>query len=261
MDAPALTPGEERELAELRRLAYGPAGGIDPSQVIRLEHLEAAARPAPSLVLTAGASNDEPPFEPSVRNHSVPHPVEQESPSVAPVRAVRAESTVAHDSPDAASATRRLRTLFTRRWFVAVVAVMSVVAIISVVTQVGGPPSDLALDRVTVEASRAREGQAGYLRSFGLDLNGVEQFEDHRGLSVWAAPARDNRRCLVIEAGAYGVLGVSCTPRGLDPSVDVMVWLGMPSDIVGDLPNGSVMRFVLSSNRVLVWEQASDAGL
>src|SRR4029450_3948501 len=50
MDAPSLTPERSRELADLRRRAYGPDADIqrDPGALHRLHELEALAREEPA---------------------------------------------------------------------------------------------------------------------------------------------------------------------------------------------------------------------
>lgn len=259
MDAPALTPDEARELEGLRRKAYGPAGDIAPGEFARLEQLEAAARPASPLPVIAETTVDASPAVRARFEASAVPELHDAEPDPLPDPETF-DATVESGTLGAAPLVRRRRT---RRLAVAAAAVAVVVTVLAWgVEQFTGPRADLALGMIaTEEDPRPAGGQLGMLGSYDIDLDTIQQYESHRTLTTWSASARSGLRCLVIDAGSYGVVGVSCTPRGLDPSVDITIWQGMPDTIVGDLPSGSVIRYVLSGDRVLVSERAADTAL
>jgi hypothetical protein len=264
MDAPALSVDEARELAALRQRAYGPGSGIAPEAIARLEELEAASRHA-SPVQSAAALVQTP--TETARSTARDHPATEDpsdSDGAGEAAAASASREGRADATGDAGHTGRAPNT-TVRWIVgggAVLVILLIAAIVWGVTQITGTRSDITLAVVPTEADTGRAaGQEGFLNSYGVDLESITQFEDYRALTAWSAPTDSGGRCLVVDAAEFGTIDVRCTPRGLDPIVDVMIWEGMPTGMMGGLPPGSVIRFVLEGDSVLVWERAADTDL
>ncbi|MFG6476429.1 hypothetical protein ACFXP7_08565 [Microbacterium sp. P06] len=249
MDAPALTPDEVRELADLRSRAYGPHPDIGPDGVARMEQLEAARR----FPLTRVSAVD----RGSTRIVAVPARSVSEEAS-APMR-----SSADGDDDDATDGEPLTVRLPRRRWIAMAVAAAVVVAGIWGVSQWVGPQPDVTLGPVVSVDGETRLGviEAQALRAFGVDTDGIREYDSYYSLRTWVSTASNGHRCLAIYAGSHGPAGVSCTPRGLDPTVDVVIYDGTPDDIARGLPTGSVIRYVLSGDRVQVWERTADTDL
>ncbi|MFG6502438.1 hypothetical protein [Microbacterium sp. P05] len=255
MDAPMLTPDESRELEQLRARAYGPDGGLDGADIHRLQQLETTAH---ADLPPARAEQTTEPADPGAAVALVP-----EASAHLTADGAWTEEQVTDGTPGTAGDEKAPPR--PRRGRVVAVAVVAVVVLLAGVWGVArgvAPASDLTLSVVATDPATGRgSSQAGFLRSYGIDLDDIQQFEPHRSLTLWASRTDVGQRCLVVEAGEYGTVGLSCTPRGLDPTVDLTVWEGMPEGIAGDLPTGSVVRFVLEGDHVQVWERAADSDL
>jgi hypothetical protein len=252
MDAAALSPEEARELALLRRRAYGPDSdiGLDPAARSRLERLEAACHArAPSASAHAPADAPHPP-------RAVTSQASASAPSEPQTWREPADATgwlpERRTAPRAAPFLRGLLAPRRRVWLAAG-AVAVVAALVWAGTQVFLPRADLTLGRIPAgEAARSFAGQ-GYFASHSVDVAGVERYEDYGSLQIWLTTSTTGERCLVVDADDYGIVGIGCTPPGLDPIVDVRIWRGMRRDVFGELPAGTVLRFQQSEDRVYLW--------
>lgn len=126
-----------------------------------------------------------------------------------------------------------------------------------------GPAPDYVLvERVGADAEP--KDPHGTLNLLGLSKDGLRQYEDVSGLSVWSGVSRYGTACLLVAHPGQGLLeGIGdarCFPDGLDPIVDLTGCSPTPaatecsgSGVFGDLPTGSLVRFVLKGDRVDVY--------
>lgn len=248
MDATALSPEESRELAALRLRAYGPHPDIDddPAALARLEALEAAvhAAPAPDVVAAgapAPAAASVPAEEGTVLRGPQP---------VLPLRALRLAPVGASEG-GAAPPARRPRP--SRRWVGAAVAALLIGGIVWGSTQLAVPRSDVTLGRIPAGEEGQRFARQGFLNAADVVIEEVQRFEAYEALQLWLILAQSGERCLVIEAERYGILGVNCTPPGLEPTIDIRIWRGMRTSVFGELPPGTFLRFVHADDSIHVW--------
>ncbi|KAA9149955.1 hypothetical protein F6B41_24475 [Microbacterium lushaniae] len=259
MDATALSPEEARELAALRRRAYGPHPDIaaDAAAVARLAALEAALHPV------AGSAS------PPRTDRVVAQAPDAASP-VAPARGVWADEEPRAVMPPLgpregrippwrrarAAASTAIGWFARRRAVTVAVAFVVVVAIAWGGAQLAAPQSDRSLGRIPAGVDGERLARQGFLDAAGVTVAEVQRFEAYESLQVWVVLADTGDRCLVIDADQYGVLGFNCTPAGLDPVIDLRVWRGMREQVFGDLPPDSFLRFEHIGSRVHVWVRA-----
>jgi hypothetical protein len=250
MHPPSLESGAE--LAELRRRAYGPDADIanDPAAMARLADLEGAARhPVPAAAIEA--PNDQPgdAAPAAVADHG-------ESPVIDGLRSDAASAPRSSD-PDAVT-----RSWWRRpsAWLIAAGAIVLTVAVSGVAMALLAPRGDLALAPVSSDdGERQRLAGQGIIEMYGMDRTTLQRYDSYRELHVWSASATNGNRCILLETDAYGVYGVNCAPRGLAPTFDLYVYPGIPTDLSGDLPIGSVARFVLDGDRVSIWIAEAEA--
>jgi hypothetical protein len=248
MDAMALSPEESRELAALRRRAYGPQPDIDddPAALARLEALESALHAHSEATGATEAEATTAPGRP-----------EEEVPDLTPHGFLRsAHSSPAWSPPEddpegEGPALPHRRT--PRRWLVVAGAVALVCALVWGVTQLSAPRADATLSRIPAGEEGQRFARQGFLSAADVVVQEVQRFEPYEALQMWLILAESGDRCLVIEAERYGILGVNCTPAGLEPTLDLRIWRGMRTNVFGHLPPGTFLRFVHSGDRIHVW--------
>lgn len=127
-----------------------------------------------------------------------------------------------------------------------------------------GTAPDYVLELERVGADAEPKDPHGTLNLLGLSKDGLRQYEDVSGLSVWSGVSRYGTACLLVAHPGQGLLeGIGdarCFPDGLDPIVDLTGCSPTPeatecssSGVFGDLPTGSLVRFVLRGDRVDVY--------
>lgn len=235
-----LTSLDARELASLRRRAYGPDADIDsdPAALRRLNELEARVH-TQSLHDVEDPTDAAPP-RPDVREPTA---------SIPPPRA----PAVTTDEPEAPL--ERPRWLRPIAWL-AVAALVLAGAIIA--PRIGAlvaarPDATLAPlapgDRSASVQSLTPDQARAY---FSIETDSLLKYESFHGVEVWVARSDLGSRCLLLLAKA-SLLGINCTPGGLDPSIDLTMFGGREAILGPDLPNGSVVRFVSHDDQVDVW--------
>jgi hypothetical protein len=257
VELPALTPEEVRELAALRRRAYGPDAdiGSDPPALARLEQLQRAARPGtpeaagslPAVWRRAGAG----PFAAAPDRAYV-------SPDPGPSAPAEPAAEFADGVPEVASAARGawLRSIPPWAFVVAASAVLVSAAVVWGALHLAAPRSDLTLEPVAgaQEAPAWIDQQIFLSTLYDLDGSSAQRYEDFRTLEVWTVQGKDGARCLALTAPRLAsALGFECSPVGLDPTVDLSIWPGMDENITQGLSGGSAYRFVLHGGLVHVW--------
>lgn len=260
-------PESDAELRELRRRAYGPDADIadDPAAQSRLAALELAARGpvaaggpgaalSPAAAHTSGFGQVSPTAaESPVAGSSVGESSVGESSSVA----APSEGLPAKNAPlTRRDATARRPGWWRRRsaWVIAAAAIVLTVAVSWSAMALLAPRSDLALAPVSSsDGDRQRLMGQGILEMYGMDRTTLQQYDPYRELRVWSASAANGNHCILLESDVFGVYGVNCAPVGLNPTFDLYMYPGVPEEISGELPTGSVVRFVLDESGVSVW--------
>jgi hypothetical protein len=245
--ASALTADQERELRALRARAYGPDAdiGSDPEALSRLRELEAREHP-----VTVPARTPEPP-EPS-------------SDTTVPVLGADAdEQFVPAGTPELTWTSRvrtRLRALPPLAWIVIAATVVIVAAGVWTVSQVTASGADFTLAPIDSEAAPPPLVADNYFTTlYGASRDGMRAHESYRTITPWSWSSADGTRCLLLTVEGFDrPVGGSCTPAGIDPSHDVTIWPGLSQELIGDLPQGSVIRFELHDGRVHVWVRAAN---
>lgn len=222
-----MPPELVRELAALRRRAYGLGADIeaDPTAVRRLGELEEAVRPA----LTTTLAQHMRPEAPFVATGET-------APGVAP------------EFPTPAGHPRAVPSRTTA------VSIAAIVALGWAMSTLLAPAGDVVL---TASPTALQERQDLVddvdLASIGMVGAQLQGFRDFRELSVWSATDSSAVTCLLVRSEHEGLLEVGCTPAPLQPSLDLVVGDQVRPERVGDLPVGSVIRFVLRGAEVGVW--------
>lgn len=279
MDAPgrpaALT--DEMELAQLRSRAYGPDADIagDPAAQARLDELESARRrtvgashdtalvhetvevppaaarspePASSIESSADLTN------PAASNVSAAIP--PADPATGASVTITADGVPPASSPSPVPGPERPGTPWWRRrlWWGVIggAAVAAVVLVGGVAAVIPHPEATL---RVTSSDSQGpvRVDLFGGVDELGLERSDLRLHDEFRGLQVWSGETEAGSRCLFITGALSSNWGRSCTPSGLDPTIDLYKYAGFNDRVFGYIPDGSVIRFVLRGDAVEVW--------
>lgn len=270
MDAPSLSPERSRELADLRRRAYGPDADIqrDPAAQQRLHELEELARVAssgpdgdlgrPPDAAPAMIDVEEiPPSRSDAGDGGEDHADEASVPTV-----VGRESTEPVPAPPAGSPPRP----WWRRvplWSIAAVVGLAAGIAVGLAWQTDAEASpDVTLD-IAPDGGQRGEGFTENLDYWGIDGGSVVPHDPYDVIEVWTARTVDESRCLMLSyEGQF--LSATCSGAGLDPILDFTVYDGMSMELDTPLPDGTVIRFVGREGHVDVWVsspggQAGDA--
>lgn len=247
MDA-TLTSLDTRELAALRRRAYGPAADIagDPVAQRRLDELEERSR-AYHLAYARRA------VVPAAFDDELGEPMDAAPTPSTPAGLVA--SIPPHETEEAPTPIPRPRWLRPIAW-IAIAAIVLAGALVAprIADLVGARPDatlvpivpnarDTTVDSLTPDQARAY---------FSIDTDSLLKYESFHGVEVWVAQSDLGSRCLLLLAQA-SLLGISCTPGGLDPSIDLTMFGGREEMLGSGLSVGSVVRFVSHPDRVEVW--------
>lgn len=249
MDASALTSDQVRELALLRARAYGPAADIqsDPRALARLRELESLTTTVPALAVPRPAAVDSDP-ERAVGPREPAVPAGADAVAVSSARSGGPRSLLR----------RSLRTVPVLGWVVSAAAMVVVVAVVWGTGQVTALRPDAVLAPLADSEPPAEYLRQGVLGYYPMDEDRFRQFESIRTLGVWSADDGHGNRCILVATPGFRRIGggESCAPPGLDPTYDLSIWPGLPSEVTDGLPQGSVIRFVLHGDRVNVWVRA-----
>ncbi|GAA1991455.1 hypothetical protein [Microbacterium pumilum] len=256
MDAPSLTPGRSRELADLRRRAYGPDADIqrDPGAVARLHELEDLAREQP----TESPALPEPARRPDRG--------EPAAAVVTPADARNAPDGAGESDPPTPVEPSAVMLAPRRPWWrrPSVWAVAGVSLVVGVVIGAGGlwwisQPDDSAGPDLTLGKSptggERGPGFAQNLDYWGIARGSVIAYEPFDTVGVWTARGSDESRCILLSYEGQ-IFTATCAGRGLDPVYDLTVDDGMPLTYEQPLAVGSVIRFIARKGGIDVWVEA-----
>lgn len=121
-----------------------------------------------------------------------------------------------------------------------------------------GPAPDYVLvERVGADADEPKDPH-GTLNLLGLSKDGLRQYEDFRGLSVWSGVSRYGTACLLVAHPGQGLLegigDAQCSPDGRDTIAELVLCSGCDApEVFAGLPTGSQIMFVLKGDRVDVY--------
>lgn len=251
MDAPPLSPERSRELADLRRRAYGPGADIarDPVAQQRLSELEELARTVPDEPM---ADQVDPYIEDAVPDGDEASAAVDEPAANAGSAPEGASARPLVDSAEPPSARSRRWWRRVPLWSITAVAGIAIgVAIGFTWPSDDGPPPDLTLG-IDPSGGERGAGFAENLDYWGVDEGTVVPHEAYDVIQVWTALGVDGSRCLLLShEGSF--LSATCTGSGLDPVLDFTIYDGMSLDLQDALPVGTVIRFAGHEGSVDVW--------
>jgi hypothetical protein len=251
MDAPPLSSERKRELAELRSRAYGPDADIhlDANALARLRELEDMARAdAPADIADAhpqdaAAAEAATPVVPN-GSHVAADPADPAgaSPSSAAPDSPNADETIADEPTARPRWWRRLPT-----WaFVAGAAAVGLA--VGLVLPALMPPHPVATLRPAPLDSAELDFQM-----YGIQAVSPVRYEPFHDLEVWSAETRQGSMCIVVTTDTAEWMTAGCAPEPLKPSADITYYPGMrPIDGL-ELPDGSVVRFIMRDDVMEVW--------
>lgn len=254
MDASSLPPEAMRELAELRRRAYGPHHDIedDPTALARLTELE-ARRDARSV---EGAGTDE-----SIASwEGAPDAAFAWSGS----DAERPDSTADIATPAASfgASSRSLwhRTTATRARRSWLLAGLGITLGLAYTVEWLRPDPDATLHQIADEGD---EVVFSILNRLEADVNrsSIRGYEPYEGLEPWFSMNGRGMHCfMIIDRSARTVDGANCVPPGIDLSADIGAWPLLGGSPAAGPPDGSIIRFHYRGNSVDVFRYpASEA--
>ncbi|MFS0734154.1 hypothetical protein ABC304_02190 [Microbacterium sp. 1P10UB] len=220
MDATSLPPALARELADLRRRAFGPDADIaaDPDALKRLEELE-----------RLGHASAAPPEGATLPRPSAP--------------------SVAHSQ----SARRRPPR---RRRISASALTAALVALVGAGVLAASGRSD---DTSIVATAAERQRLVDRVDLARIDMIGarLQPFADFEKLWVWSATSAGST-CLLVGSGESDALRVECADTTAPVSVALRVGDQVRRALVGGLPQGSEVRFTMRDGAVTVAVQTAD---
>lgn len=119
------------------------------------------------------------------------------------------------------------------------------------------PEQVLALKPVGAGVHQPRDPHK-ILDLLGLTLDELRQFDDFRGLHVWSGESRYGTTCLLVahplQGLQEGIGDAQCSPDGIDTIADLTLCSECyAAEVFGDLPTGSLIRFVLKGAHVDVY--------
>lgn len=242
MDAGALTPARERELASLRGRAYGPDADIDedPAALARLGELEALVRsanvpPAPGDLV-------------ELSRDVVEEPVAAATDVEATTVARGGEETTTAPA-QVATAPPRARPWWRRVPVWAFVAVGAIVLSTAVAVPALLPPRPDAVLPVVAAGDPDQFVPREMLDWYSVDLATLQRHEDFHGMMLWTATDTRGSRCILLSFDSSWA-DVQCAPAPMDPIVQMVIYQGMPQFEGLELPNGSVVRFTRSGDAI-----------
>lgn len=235
-----LSPEHTRELADLRRRAYGPGTdpALDAAGLSRLHDLEdrlvrsrAPIAPAP---------------HPSPAAEELPSPVEPSERQEAPDVVVAADDETPPDEQNSVRDAAPRVPLGRRipRWVIAVVALGVGVAAGAWIATAAAPRPDAVLS-IGSPAVAPDEGWERELNSWGLDPGSLVPFGTYEDVDVWSLRNSEGAPCLLLSKDS-SPLNAACTIHGIDPILDWPTF-----DVSGE--SQSWLRFVLRGTSVEVW--------
>ncbi len=229
-----------RELAELRSRAYGPDADIDrdADALARLVELEELAR----ADVLEPASVDEPAATSRLAGAS------ETTASSAP--ADKAPTGVIDETVDAEPS--RIRDETRRSWWrrvpwAYIVGALAVGLIAGLALTTLLPPHPVTtLQRAPIE------GAVLDFQMYGIQADSPVRYQPFHDLEVWSARTEQGSTCIVVTTAAGEWMAAGCAPEPLDPVADIQFYSGMrPVDGL-ELPNGSVVRFMLRGDVIEV---------
>lgn len=243
MDAPPLSSERRRELAELRSRAYGPDADIDrdADALARLIELEELARTdAPDAV-----------GEP-VRSRGAPAAATAAAPASVPgdsTAVVVAESGSPVES-EASTAIGPER----RRWWrrVPMWAYLSTALLIGLVIGLATPGLAPPHPATTLQQVPI-DGAPLDFRMYGVKAVSLVQYQTFHDLEVWSAETEQGSTCIVVTTDAAEWMTAGCAPAPLAPTADINFYTGMLAISGLEMPDGSVLRFILRGDVMEVW--------
>lgn len=253
----------ERELAELRERAYGPAPDIDgdPAAAARLAELEDRHRHAVAEARHTGFGSSEATIASSDEPRGFP------TPQIEDVRIAEAGSPLPGASPRSGvgrrahrAAWRRTRSRSLRSVLLALVAGVVTAAVVCGVYWALAPrPAAILQAGAQTDVAPAADrwivlsSEDGVFMDRTVDQQSLTPYGAFHGVAVWSGVDELDNPCLIlIEESSDRTLQAACTPGSGELIADIGVW-GGDEDFAGDLPRGSIIRFRHLGATVEAW--------
>lgn len=254
MDAPSLSPERSKELADLRRRAYGPEADIqrDPAAQRRLDELEALARASP----TGDVPSTAPAHSEADDGRELTDPGDEAS----ALLVGRPENTAEPAPVSAQTEAPRQPPARSRVWWkriplwsvTTLVGVAAGVAIGLAWPSIGSEsPPDLTLG-IDPDGGERAAGFNDAMDYWGVDPGTVVPHEAFDVIRVWTARGADDSSCVLLSHDGQ-LLTATCAGAGLEPVLDFTVFDGMALELDAPLPVGTVIRFSGGEGAVDVW--------
>jgi hypothetical protein len=243
MDAPPLSSERRRELAELRSRAYGPDADIDrdADALARLIELEELARTdAPDAVIEPVRG----PGAPADAAAAGPASIAGESTAV-----VLGEtgSPVESETATAIAPDRRPRWRRVPLW-----AYLSTALLVGVVIGLAMPALVPPHPATTLQQAPI-DGAPLDFQMYGIQAVSPVRYQSFHDLEVWSAQTEQGSTCIVVTSDAAEWMTAGCAPAPLDPTADINFYTGMRAIDGLEMPDGSVLRFILRGDVMEVW--------
>jgi hypothetical protein len=235
MDAPPLPSERQRELAALRSRAYGPDADIngDADALARLIELEEMTR-ARGSERTDLADRDAglPPAG-----------------ALAGAGANGQSVTAVLIDDDVESSVAVVRPWWRRVPLVALIAAAGALglAVGFIAPMLGSPGPVTTLERAPIDGAPLDFGM------YGVRAESPVRYEPFHNLEVWSAQTPQGSTCIVVASDTGEWVTTGCAPEPLQPTADVTFFEGMRSIDGLELPDGSLLRFVLRDDVMEIW--------
>ena len=237
MDAPALSAERQQELDELRSRAYGPDADIDrdADALARLIELEELARlDSPEPIAETGGS----------------------APTATPASSAGGPTVVILDGDGnpVDSADMAPGPQARRRWWRRVPLWAYIAGALAIGLAVGlAVPPLLPPHPATTLQQVPVEGAPLDFQMYGIPASSPVRYESFHNLEVWSAQTEKGSMCIVVTTDTGEWIGAGCAPQPLDAMADVTFFAGMRPINGLELPEGSVLRFILRGDVMEVW--------
>lgn len=248
MDAPSQTPELSRELADLRRRAYGPDADIqrDPEALDRLHELEEIVRVETEAATVAPIEEVEPPSEPVIEGKVSATQTEPAEPT--------ATIAGAQDDPQSRTAREASARPWWRRgivWAIAAVSLLAGVAIGAWAYSLTLPRPDFTMEIDPGSGERGNNWNS-VLAGWGVDPGSAVPYGQFNGLDVWTVISDHGSRCVLITRES-DPMSISCAAQDLDPTLDLTVYPGMAVYFDEPMPDGTLIRMIARTGGIDVW--------
>jgi hypothetical protein len=236
-----------RELAALRRRAYGPDADIqnDPEALRRLNELEDLARRSTVI-------HDDRPVDVPDQDDD-PADAEELIAAASPDGPAAPEARAAAPAPSSSKRGGWIRRV--PIWAIAavclVVGLVAGAAAMSISARSQGDAPDQILTSVG-DSTDLSVSWISSLTSWGVAPSSVVQYQPFDTLDLWVGETSLDAKCLLVSHMGR-IFTAACAEKGLSPVLDLTIDPSLPVHWDHPLPTGTVVRFIARDDGVDVW--------